>query len=374
MGGAVLCHWPYTFYSGALLGLERQDLVNLISLLSATVRASLSIILLLWVSQTVAAFLISSLVAGLFQVFLSAAMLWWVMPGGFWKGRFTPTLLKKVGKRGLQLSAVAALAILILNIDKALLGHFLNLTELGYYCFSWAFFTGILNLASIPLMVFGPKFSHLIALGDKEELAATYHQASQWMSTLIIPVAAVLLYFLKDILLLWTGDEGLAAQTCLPASLLILGAGFVAVLLPPPELPAGQPLGRIDTDHAGLRAHSPSPSSDLRRFPCRPYRRRARLAPALSSVPGDLLEPDAPPPACQREAEVVDPGSYFTCLGALLVCGLARLFISSPVRGPAGIGILLAIWLLAVCASALAQQRAPRQSENWNASTCEIKS
>lgn len=353
IGGAVLCNWPYTFYSAALLGLQRQDLVNVINLLSATVRAVLSISFLLWVSPTVVAFLMSYLVAGLFQVFLSAAILWSVNRGGFWKGRFTLPLLKQVGKRGLQFSVVGVLAILILNIDKAVLSHFLNLTQLGYYCFSWTFFSGIINLASIPLMIFGPKFSHLIALKEEKELVAAYHQASQWMATLIIPVATVLLYFLKDILLIWTGDETLVEHSSLPASLLILGATFQALysLLQSFQLAnrwVGLTIGMqsamllllpplliFAADHAGVVGASlvwPLLLSAYLWIYSSLMHRRLLVEEKRKWWISDLILP---------------------ATGALAVCGLSRLFITSPLRGPTGIGILLAIGLLATCATAL---------------------
>ena len=77
------------------------------------------------------------------------------------------SLLKRVGKKAIKFSVIGILAILILNVDKAVLSHFLSVAELGYYCFSWTLVTGVLNLSSILIMIFGPRFSHYIALGQK---------------------------------------------------------------------------------------------------------------------------------------------------------------------------------------------------------------
>jgi O-antigen/teichoic acid export membrane protein len=224
IGTALICYWPYTFYSGALLGLQRQDLVNKINLVASTFKSGFSLFLLLWVSPTVEAFLFAYLVSGLLQTLCSAIALWSLTKEGFKKGRFHFSLLGKVGKKAVRLSVIGVLGVLILNVDKIVLSHFLSIRDLGYYCFSWTLVTGVLNLSAILVMIFGPRFSHFIALNQEKELIFTYHLACQWMSLLILSVSVLLLFFSREVLLLWTGDHSVVENAYFSTSVLVLGA------------------------------------------------------------------------------------------------------------------------------------------------------
>ncbi len=353
IGAAIICHWPYTFYSGALLGLQRQDLVNKINLVFATVRSGLSLFLLIWISPTVEAFLLSYLISGLLQTLGSAVILWALTKEGFRKGRFNLSLLSRVGKKAVKFSVIGILGILILNVDKAVLSHFLTIKELGYYCFAWTLVTGVLNLSSILIMIFGPRFSHYIALNQEKELVFTYHQACQWMSLLIIPVTVVILYFSRELLLIWTGDPMVVENAYFACSMLILGACFNALYSIPQSfqtanhwtsltismqsaaLTACIPLLTLAAHYGGLfGAVIVWPLIQLAYLAIYVYRMHRRL---LQEEKKKWLWQDI----------------FMPCCGAVAICGICRLCFAPLIHGFMGILLLAGIGLLTMGASAL---------------------
>ncbi|RZK17510.1 MAG: polysaccharide biosynthesis protein, partial [Flavobacterium sp.] len=58
-----------------------------------------------------------------------------------------------------------------------------------------------------------PKFSALVAQGKKQELIALYHKSCRWMAILVFPVGFILIFFAKEILLLWTNNPVLSQNT-----------------------------------------------------------------------------------------------------------------------------------------------------------------
>lgn len=353
IGAAIICHWPYTFYSGALLGLQRQDLVNLITLAAALFRAGLSVFLLLWVSPTVEAFLLSYLLSGLLQSLCAAVAMWMLTKEGFYKGRFDVALLKKVGKRAIKISVIGILGILLLNVDKAVLSRYLSLQELGYYCFSWTLVTGLLNLSSLLIMIFGPRFSHFLALDEKKELTFSYHQACQWMSLMIIPASVFIALFSKELLLYWTNDPIVVENAYFACTLLVLGACFNALYQIPQSFQVANhwtsltvgmqiialavciPLLTFAASTTGLKgAVLVWPAVQLTYFAIYIYRMHKKL---LTEEKAKWLRQDILKPA----------------LGALLTCGLCRLVLAPFIHGAGGVVLLIAIAILTMSAAAL---------------------
>lgn len=229
IGGIVAGQWPAVFYSGALMGMQRQDLVNGINVVVATIKGVGSIVVLLFISPTLEAMLVTHVIGSLLQTISSAFCLWYNAKGGFFLGRFQAHILKRIGKKAFNLSLIIILTTFLFHVDKIILSHFLDLKAFGYYCFSWTFVNGLYNLCIVISAIFISRFSHHLALNQEKELIHTYHQGCQWVSLVIMPITLFIFFFSQEILLYWAKDPILVENTWLPAALLILGTSFCSL-------------------------------------------------------------------------------------------------------------------------------------------------
>ena len=113
------------------------------------------------------------------------------------------------------MSGISVSAIILTQLDKVILSKLLSLEMFGYYTLA-----GVAS-SVVPVMLVGPmfnalfpRFTSLVAMNDEPRSKLLYHQGSQLMAVLVLPVAAVLAFFSFDILLLWTGSAR-NSQNCL---------------------------------------------------------------------------------------------------------------------------------------------------------------
>jgi O-antigen/teichoic acid export membrane protein len=229
IAGIVIGQWPSIFYSGALMGMQRQDLLNAVQIVVATVKGLGSIGVLLFISPTLEAFLLTHMLGSFLQTLGLALYLWKVAKGGFFLGRFDKQLLAKIVKKAGKISLHLILITLLFHIDKMILSRFLDLTAFGYYCFSWTFVTGMYSLCLVLTMIFTPRFSHHLALQEEKELVFSYHQGCQWVGVTIIPITVFFLFFSNEMLLYWCKDPILTERASLTSMFLVLGTCFLCL-------------------------------------------------------------------------------------------------------------------------------------------------
>ena len=204
MGIAIACQWPFTLYSGGLMGLQQQVKQNIILFIFSTLRAVGAILVLWLVSPTIQAFFIWQTLVSIIQTVTAGMVLKKCLPISKATSRFTFTLLRKIWRFAAGVTLITIMAILLTQMDKIILSKMLSLETFGYYTLATLVASSVALLASpIQVAVF-PRFSQLVSKGDEKELARLYHVSCQWVSLAVIPVAALIALFSEDILLLWT--------------------------------------------------------------------------------------------------------------------------------------------------------------------------
>ena len=226
MGIAIAFQWPIGFYSGGLLGLQRQVLFNAVTVGIATLRGAGAVLLLWLVSPTVQAFFV-------WQVFISASnvllvywFLWRSMPRSESAPRWRMDLLRGNLRFAAGMNGITLTVIMLTQTDKVILSRMLSLEMFGYYTLAGAVSGTLCRFYSPVFTALYPRFTQLVALGDQDELKRLYHQGCQVISVLIIPPAIVLALFSREILFLWTQNPITADQAAPLVSLLILGTLF----------------------------------------------------------------------------------------------------------------------------------------------------
>jgi O-antigen/teichoic acid export membrane protein len=223
MGLAVAFQWPIGFYSGGLMGLQRQVLLNVINILMATFRGVGAVFILWLVSPTVEAFFSWQIVVSVVHVGLIVFFLWHSLPGASEAPRFRRRLLLNIWRFAAGMTGITVLVTILTQLDKIILSRMLSLKMFGYYALASVV---AMNLGRFVIPVFSatyPRLTNLVALGDMEEITKLYHKSAQLVSVLVLPAALVIALFSKEILLLWTQSPETAGHTYLLVSILVMG-------------------------------------------------------------------------------------------------------------------------------------------------------
>ncbi|MEN6423049.1 MAG: oligosaccharide flippase family protein [Smithella sp.] len=226
MGLAIAFQWPVSFYSGGLMGLQRQVLLNVVNTVVAAIRWCGAVLVLWLVSPTIYAFFLWQILVSLLHVFLTSLFLWRSLPETGKKSAFQGRIILGVWRFAAGMSGITILATLLTQTDKIILSKMLSLEMFGYYTLAGMIAMTLYRLIGPVFLAVYPRFTQLVELNDQEALKQLYHKACQFMSVLTLPAAAVIAFFSHEVLLLWTGNPVTAENTYMLVSILIIGTAF----------------------------------------------------------------------------------------------------------------------------------------------------
>jgi O-antigen/teichoic acid export membrane protein len=225
MAVAVAALWPTSFYSGALYGLERQGLLNAVNAVFATLRFAGVLVVLQLLGPGVEVFIGWHALVGAAQSLTLALLAWRALPAG------APAHVRWPVLRGTKrfaggMFAIGALSLVLSQLDRLALSTLRPLAELGYYSLAASLAAGLGRLVLPMFNALYPRFSRLVATGERADLVRLYHLSNQWLVAVVAAVAAMLIAFGQDVVWLWTGDAAVAAQVAVPLALMVLGSAF----------------------------------------------------------------------------------------------------------------------------------------------------
>ena len=230
MGLSIAFQWPIAFYSGGLMGLQRQVLLNGINMVVATFRGFGAVLVLWLVSATVEAFFIWQILIVAVQVSLLAYFLWKSLPPAPARPRYRPELLKNIWRFAAGMTTLAVTATILRQTDKIILSRLLTLEQFGYYSLASV---GAMTLFRILGPIFEsiyPQFTRLVESKDDAGVISLYHKSAQLVSALILSSALVISMFSRDLLLLWTRSPLTANNAHLVMSILMMGTALNCVI------------------------------------------------------------------------------------------------------------------------------------------------
>lgn len=226
MGMSLVLQWPVGYYAGGLMGLQRQVLLNAMNSILWTIRGLGAVLLVVFSSDKLLAFFGWQLAMSLLNVLAIALLLWRSIHWAPRSARFDLGILKSVWRLAFSMGAVSVIILFFNQMDKVILSRQISLSTFGYYSLAWQVVGGLFLFYYPIYSAFFPAITQAFSQGNREELANIYHKGSQLMSVSVLPVTAVIFFFSRDLLYLWTQDIGAADQSCLILSLLIGGAAF----------------------------------------------------------------------------------------------------------------------------------------------------
>jgi O-antigen/teichoic acid export membrane protein len=223
MGVIMALRWPVSLYSGGLMGLQKQKLLNVINGFEATIRG-LGAVLVLWlISPTIQAFFIWQIFISMVNIALTAGFLWHSLPKSSQHSQFQKQLLFRIRSFAAGITGISITTVIITQIDKIVLSKILPLEMFGYYVLASVVANTLYFFISPVFTALFPRFSQLVSIDDQAGLVKLYHNSCQFMSVMILPAAIVVSFFSSEILFLWTGDSVTVANIHSIVSILIIG-------------------------------------------------------------------------------------------------------------------------------------------------------
>ena len=223
MGVLVGLQWPLSLYQGGLLGLQRQTHLNVLRASMATLSGVGAVIVLALNSPRVTTFFAWQAAVAVLHVASIAFVFWACMPKTNLPTRPNVSLVRRVTGFAAGMTGIAFFAMVLVQMDKAVLSKLVSLQSFGYYVLAGTAANG-LQLFIMPIFTAAfPRLSGLCAAGAESEVRSLYHDCSQLMTVLVVPVAAVLALFSSEILTMWTGQVETAKQAAPLLSILVVG-------------------------------------------------------------------------------------------------------------------------------------------------------
>ena len=230
---ALVAQVPSGLYNAALIGLQKQ--VQCAGLITAfgTVRGIGAALTVSFVAQDVRAFFAWQLCTSLVQTFVTRRSAFRAIGNGQQPGHFSFEALHSVKRYAGGMTVLTALSLILNQADKVIVSRLVSLESLGFYMLASTVASGLSRIATPLIQAFGPHLTELVSRGDEQMLARQARTASQVMSVLVLPPAALIALHPEEILFAWTGDAAIAAGAAPILAILTVGTALVASSYPP---------------------------------------------------------------------------------------------------------------------------------------------
>lgn len=219
MAPVIALQFPFSLYSGTLLGLQRHPELNVTLVIGSSIRLLAVIPFLIYVSPTIEAFFVMQIAGTLVQTLLARMQIGRALSPV--EGPVPAMRLRdlaRVRQFALGMAGITIAAALVMQIDKLVVSRLLSLEHFGYYTIAASIASGLTLLAAPVFASIFPRFSQLVALPDEHSVRELYDRTLQFMAALIVPITAVLILFAREVTWVWTGNRAAAEASvwCLP--------------------------------------------------------------------------------------------------------------------------------------------------------------
>lgn len=210
-------------YRSSLMGLQLQVKVNLVEVVFQTLRGIGSVVVLAWVSPTIAAFFAWQGFLSCVELIAFMGITYRELPKASVNRWFSTTAVYEIRNFAGGMLGISMLTLLLMQSDKFLLSRLLSLSDYGYYTLAAAIAGGVYSIGAPILSALSPKLSELVAANNNIETARIFHLGAQLISVAMGSAAAVLVCFSTMFLHLWTQDSELSNNSSRLVSLLTFG-------------------------------------------------------------------------------------------------------------------------------------------------------
>jgi O-antigen/teichoic acid export membrane protein len=227
---SLIFQFPIGFYTGGLLGLQRQIALNVMNITFSTLKSIGAIVILIFVSQSVIVFFEWTVLVNILQAFTLRFFLWYYLPKSQSKAIFVKQDLKNISRFAAGLVGISLTAILLTQIDKIILSKILSLEQFGYYTIACTLGLTLTQIVGPITQSYFPKFTSLIGQNNIQDLKTIYHQGCRLMSNFVLPAMLMLAFFSKELIFIWTQSQVTTQNTWIITAIYGCGTGINALI------------------------------------------------------------------------------------------------------------------------------------------------
>jgi O-antigen/teichoic acid export membrane protein len=229
----LVFRWLNGLYQSALVGLERQNTVNLLAALAVVLRYGVSLAVLFKVSRSpIAFFAVQALTAAL-EAAVSRLLLARAMPRRLAHVRPAWPRLFRQFRFALGLTFASAAITLISQSDRLALSHALTLSEFGLFGLVMQVAAGITLVVPPFVQAFQPRLTALVAQNRQADFVHVYRLASGLILSLAVGIAGTIAAQPVWVIWAWTGRIGVAHHLAPALTLYAAGGAISAYLFTP---------------------------------------------------------------------------------------------------------------------------------------------
>jgi O-antigen/teichoic acid export membrane protein len=223
-------------FRGALMGLGKQVMANLLVAFFTTVRMGGAALVLAWYSATVFAFMAWQALVLVASICALLAAVRHALPIPVRRPSPGRAAFEGSGSFAAGVVGTSLVTLALTQTDKVLLVRLLPLDTFAYYALASAVAVGLYQVVTPVQQALYPALSRLFAEGRADELARQYHFGAQIVAAPVAAIAAILVLFAEPILLIWTTDVVVAAETAPLLMLLTAGTALHCLMYMPYSL------------------------------------------------------------------------------------------------------------------------------------------
>jgi O-antigen/teichoic acid export membrane protein len=198
-------------FQGALSGLHRQELMNMLSIATSTLRAVGAILVLKYIHPTPSVFFAWYAAVMMLQIILMRIAIGTAIGRGTGFRLPRRETIRALLHSTAGMGAVAILTLLLSQIDKLIVSRLLTLQDFGYYMIAVSISLATLLVAGPVTNAFFPRLTRL-AHSDALGAIAMLHTMNQTVMVIAAPVGWLFAFFSYEIIFLWTGNAALTAH------------------------------------------------------------------------------------------------------------------------------------------------------------------
>ncbi|MFM1793977.1 MAG: hypothetical protein RL642_362 [Bacteroidota bacterium] len=233
MGMSVAFQWPAGIYSGGLMGLQKQVVLNVTRSLMATIQHGGAFLVLTLISPSILAFFFWQAFVGLLTTFVLGVGVWKCLSPSERAAKFDRTCLLKNWRFATGITGITLVTMLLTQLDKIILSKMLSLESFGYYMLAFSIANNLNNFVTPIYSALFPKFTQLVSSCDTGQLASLYHKGTRLLATIMLPVVMTMVVFSNEILELWLNDPLVSQNTQLILVLLLIGTAMNSLMVLP---------------------------------------------------------------------------------------------------------------------------------------------
>ena len=228
----------YRFYSGGLLGLEKQVKTNFYQIGLGILRNGLVVLIIIFYPRLDVFFLWQTISTILFTLLIKLSLekdLIGKVSIGFSTKIEKVILRKNWGFAGGML-LIAIIAAFNTQMDKIVITKLLSLKSLGYYTLALSISQVLIAIANPISIALLPKFTSEYSQGNNEKASLIFNKSSIFVSILVFAVMANMSFFAKDLIWIWTGNLALADEAKIYLPVISLSMSMLALATLPYQL------------------------------------------------------------------------------------------------------------------------------------------